>query len=123
MLIDSNILIYAAHPAYPELRNLIRTHAPAVSIVSYIEVLGFPRLQEKERLMLEAFFQAARVIPLSNDIARQAIALRQERRMSLGDSIIAATGIVHDLTLVTHDISDFQWVPGLTLLDPLADGP
>lgn len=35
MLIDSNVLIYAADPNYAFLRELIKDHAPVVSIVSY----------------------------------------------------------------------------------------
>ena len=34
MLIDSNIIIYAAQPANAELRQFIATQAPAVSAVS-----------------------------------------------------------------------------------------
>jgi tRNA(fMet)-specific endonuclease VapC len=33
------------------------------------------------------------------------------------DLIIAATAIVHDLTLVTHNTQDFQYIPGLRLED------
>jgi len=42
MLIDSNILIYAAQPEHAFLREFIAEHAPVVSAVSYVEVLGFP---------------------------------------------------------------------------------
>jgi hypothetical protein len=34
MLLDSNIVIYAAKPEHAELRRLIAEHAPAVSGVS-----------------------------------------------------------------------------------------
>jgi hypothetical protein len=34
MLVDSNILIYAAQPAHVYLRQFIATHAPVVSAVS-----------------------------------------------------------------------------------------
>jgi predicted nucleic acid-binding protein len=40
--------------------------------------------------------------------------------MSLGDALIAATAIVHRLTLVTHNVTDFDWIDGLIVLDPLA---
>lgn len=36
------------------------------------------------------------------------------------DLLIAATAIVHDLTLVTHDLSHFQRVPKLRVADWLA---
>jgi hypothetical protein len=49
MLIDSNIIIYAAKPEHPDLRRLIAEQAPAVSAVSVVEVLGYHRLTEAER--------------------------------------------------------------------------
>jgi predicted nucleic acid-binding protein len=42
-----------------------------------------------------------------------AIGLRQQRKMSLGDALIAATALEHNLTLATHNEGDFSWVPGL----------
>jgi tRNA(fMet)-specific endonuclease VapC len=38
-------------------------------------------------------------------------------RMALPDLLIAATALVHNLTLVTHNIQDFVHVPGLTIAD------
>jgi len=51
------------------------------------------------------------LIPLSDAVAQQAIQLRQQRRIKLGDSIIAGTALVHGLTLVTHNTDDFDWIP------------
>jgi hypothetical protein len=48
MLVDSNILIYAAQPAHAHLRQFIAGHAPAVSAVSYVEVLGYHQLDDEE---------------------------------------------------------------------------
>jgi hypothetical protein len=44
MLIDSNIIIYATKPEHADLRRFIEEHMPAVSAVSYVEVLGYQRL-------------------------------------------------------------------------------
>jgi hypothetical protein len=68
MLVDSNILIYAAQLAYAHLRQFIAVHAPAVSAVSYVEVLGYHQLDDEERQYLEAFFRLARVLPLSQAV-------------------------------------------------------
>lgn len=121
MLLDSNILIYAAQPEHAILRQFIAEHAPAVSVISYIEVLGFHRLQESERVLLEQFFDAAEVLPLSDQAVQRAVHLRQQRRMSVGDSIVAGTALVHGRTLVTRNIEDFRWISELPLLDPLAE--
>jgi len=38
--------------------------------------------------------------------------------MSLGDSLVAATALVHNHKLITRNASDFNWVPGLVLENP-----
>lgn len=120
MLIDSNIIIYAAQPANTALREFITQHAPAVSAVSYVEVLGYHRLTEEERQHFEAFFAAASVLPLSQDVLEQAVKLRQLRKITLGDALVAGTALVHGLTLVTGNADDFKWIAGLSILNPFA---
>lgn len=85
-------------------------------------MLGFHRLQDPDRVLLERFFSAAEILPLSGLIVDQAVRLRQQRRMSLGDSIVAATALAHGRTLVTHNRGDFEWIAELPLLDPLSSG-
>ena len=36
------------------------------------------------------------------------------------DLMIAATALVHDLTLVTHNVKDYQNIPDLQIVDWLA---
>jgi predicted nucleic acid-binding protein len=121
MLLDSNIIIYAAQPQHAALRQFIETHTPAVSVISYIEVLGYHKLTVEDRQVLEQFFQSAERLPLSETVVQWAIKLRQRRKMSLGDSVIASTAIVYNRTLVTHNTDDFRWIEEVQLLDPLAE--
>lgn len=81
-------------------------------------MLGFRRLTETERVSLERFFYVAEVLPLSETIVQRAIRLRQQRRMGLGDSLVAATALVHDSVLATRNTEDFHWIEALSLLDP-----
>lgn len=120
MLIDSNIIIYAAQPSYSVLRQFIANHAPAVSAVSYVEVLGYHGLSPAEKQHFAVFFAAATVLPITQPILDEAVTLRQQRKMTLGDALIAATCLVHGLTVVTRNTKDFTWIAGLTVLDPLA---
>lgn len=103
MLLDSNIIVYAAQPEQVALRQFIELHVPAVSVVSYIEVLGYHKLKEDDRQFLEQFFQTAERLPLSETVVQWAVKLRQRRNMSLGDSIVAGTAIAHERTLVTRN--------------------
>lgn len=118
-LLDSNIIIYAAQPEHEHLRSFISAHSPQVSAISYVEVLGYHQLTAQQRQYFERFFQVAHPLPISQAVLDRAVTLRQQRRMTLGDAIMAGTALIHGLTLVTHNTADFQWIRELPLLDPL----
>jgi predicted nucleic acid-binding protein len=120
VLIDSNIIIYAAIPKHQELRRFIATHAPAASVVSFVEVLGYHRLTQRDRRYFEDFFIAAPVLQISTDILDRATYLRQQRNIGLGDALIAATALRHKLRLLTANTGDFNWIPDLQLINPVA---
>ena len=121
MLLDSNIVIYAAEPENANLLHFLERENKAVSSVSQVEVLGFHRLEEYKKSFFEAFLQAVDILPLTEEIVSIAIELRQQRRMGLGDAIIAATAIAHNHTLLTHNTRDFQWIEGLVVQDPMPE--
>lgn len=53
-------------------------------------------------------------------VIERAITLRQQKKMSLADAIIAATALAHDLPLVTRNVDDFKHIAGLILINPFA---
>jgi predicted nucleic acid-binding protein len=118
MLLDSNIIIYAAKREHAKLRRFVNENPCFVSDVSRIEVLGYHLLSEKEREYLREFFDAANLLAISDSVVDQAVKLRQIRRMSLGDAIIAGTALAHQLELVTRNVGDFNWIESLSLIDP-----
>lgn len=118
MLLDSNIIIYSAQPEHVQLRELIANYSPAVSALSYLEVLGYHLLFEQQRQYFEEFFQVAQVLPISQAVLNQAVALRQQRRMTLRDAIIAGTALVYEATLISRNTNDFRWIAELELLNP-----
>jgi predicted nucleic acid-binding protein len=123
MLLDSNIIIYAARPEHEGLRRLIREHTPAVSAVSYVEVLGYHQLNEQEARYFEEFFAASEVLGIDTPVLEGAVRLRKARRMTLGDALVAATALAHGLTLVTRNTKDFDWIADLPLFDPFEEAP
>lgn len=118
MLLDSNIIIYAAKPEYASLLDLIAKHAPAVSAISQVEVLGYHLLTQPDRRNFEDFFAASTILPISDSVLSKAIELRQTRKLKLGDALIAGTALAYGLTLITRNVADFQWIAGLSLLNP-----
>ena len=119
MLIDTNIIIYAAQPQYLALRLFLDSIRRWVSVVSYIEALGYHGITADAERHLSEFFRGCQILPLTDDIAQRAIGIRRRRRTGLGDAIIAATAMAHNLTLVTHNGRDFRRIAGLELLDPI----
>jgi hypothetical protein len=121
MLLDSNLIIYAGRPEHGALRDVIAREGPYVSGISKVETLGYHELSEQEKQFLEEFFDAADVLPVSQSTIAVATRLRQRRRMSLGDALIAGTALTHGLSLATHNTEDFAWIEELEVIDPLAD--
>ena len=119
MLLDTNIIIYAAQPQYLALRLFLDSIRRWVSVVSYIEALGYHGITADAERHLSEFFQGSQMLPLTDDIAQRAIGIRRQRRTGLGDAIIAATAMAHNLTLVTHNVQDFRRIAGLELLAPI----
>ncbi len=118
MLIDSNIIIYAAKPEFQKIRDLLGNPDCVVSIVSKVEVLGYHGMDAAEHSLLQRFFDVMPTIGITDSIAERAIELRKTRKMSLGDAFIAATALVHGLTLMTRNTNDFVHIDGLTLQNP-----
>ena len=120
MLLDSNIIIYAAEPEHNAVREFIGRPNPSVSPVSKGEVLGYHQLRMEHRQKLERIFQLLPILAVSDAIIDRAVALRQTRKMSLGDALIAATALVHSLPVATANVRDYSWIEGLTVVNPLA---
>ena len=122
MILDSNLIIYSAQPEYPGLRRLVSADTCSVSAITVVEVLGYHKLSQLVRTQFEKFFAAANVLPITDAVVASAVALRQARKMSLGDALIAARALLARRPLLTHNVKDFAWIAGLTVVDPLAGG-
>lgn len=83
-----------------------------------VEVLGYHLLTREEESDLRALLNELIVFPTDIVVAERAVTLRQERKMGLGDAIIAATALVHQCSLVTRNVDDFKHVTGLEIINP-----
>lgn len=122
-LLDSNLIIYASRPHHRDLREFVAREVPSVSAISKVETLGYPDLTDAETHFLEAFFDAAKVLEVSQSVIAESIRLPQQRHMSLGDALIAGTALTADHRLATHNTDDFAWIEELEVIDPLDDIP
>ena len=117
-LLDSNIIIYATEPENEWLRIWLEAEPFAISQISQIEVLGYHQITPEEITDLQEFLYSSNILPVSDEAANKAIALRQQRKMSLADSILAAIALENDWELVSRNVDDFKWIAGLRLVNP-----
>lgn len=121
MLLDSNIIIYAVKPDYPQVRQFVKQHKISFASLSRIETLGYHKLTEEEESKLQRLFELLTVRPITEQIIRRSIDLRRRRQgMTTVDAVIAATALVEGEPLATHNATDFDWIDELEVVDPVS---
>lgn len=104
-LFDSNILIDYLSGLEAARDELERHDDPAISAVTWIEVLvGTPDdRQEAVRSFLETFH----IVALDQRVALEAVRARRRYRMKLPDAVIWAAAKVEGRLLITRNAKDF----------------
>lgn len=89
-----------------------------------IGVLQMERRDPVQGALLRTWFDghlqpafSGRVLPIDAQVALRCARLHVPDRRSERDALIAATALVHGLTVVTRNVQDFQ-MTGVPLLDP-----
>lgn len=123
---DSNILIYQLSDTLSaQGAELLRTgllHGGAYSVISRIEIMGYPQSPE-ELAKADQLLRGLREIPLNDTVTGLAINIRQHRKVKIPDAIVAATAVHLSLPLVSRNIRDFSNIEGLSVINPFEDAP
>lgn len=119
MLIDSNLIIYATQPSYTRLRDWLVNHATHYSAISRLETLGYQYLRDTEKQAIMLILDQLEILMINATTLEFAIALRQQRKMTLGDALIAAACLEHQLPLATANEKDFEWIEGFIIHNPM----
>lgn len=130
-LVDTDWLIDVLHGQAAAVQTLVDLAADglAVSHLSYAELYEgayYARTPEADIAALTTLLDGMELLPTTLPIMQRFAVVRgglsAHLRRQLGDIdlIIAATALVHNLTLVTRNLKDFQHVPGLRLYQPNA---
>ncbi|TAH02444.1 MAG: type II toxin-antitoxin system VapC family toxin [Sphingobacteriales bacterium] len=107
-LIDTNVIIdNFGNKLSTNAKTLLFSIELTVSAVTKIEVLGWINASNEQLKPLYEFMEIANVLPLNEVVINQTIALRQTKKIALGDALIAATALVYNLILISRNISDF----------------
>jgi hypothetical protein len=121
-LIDTNIIIEFLGGKIPEsgsywVQQLIDKEEQAISIINKIELLGFNG-SETEMKVLKEFVEICEIIPLTDEVANETINLRIKHRIKLPDAVIAATAKLYSLGIVTRNVSDFNSIEKIHVINP-----
>ncbi|MBX3045049.1 MAG: type II toxin-antitoxin system VapC family toxin [Candidatus Kapabacteria bacterium] len=120
-LIDTNIIADYLGARLPveclEKIDKIMGSNPYTSVICKIETLSF-NFPNDELIYAESFFNYLSVLDLSDDIVRQTINIRRNKKIKTPDAIIASTAIVKNLILVTRNTKDFEDIQNLQLYNP-----
>ena len=88
-----------------------------LSVITKIELLSFDN--EDELKNIDRLLANSRIFSLDDEIVDKTIEVRKKYKLKLPDAIIAATAMINNLTLVTHNKKDFKKIRGLKIIDPL----
>lgn len=120
ILLDSNIVIYLRDPRWGEkiLRQIDDERLATCNVV-IAEVLGLKDLEKSDANYFEQLLVTMKNYQFDDRVTKMVIELRRRHAIQLPDAIIAASALVNDLSLCTHNIVDFEMIPDLLLFDPL----
>ena len=123
-LFDSNVFIFQLNGSLGATgQALLRSgllQGGAYSVISRIEVLGYPQSAD-EQAAAEQLFGGLNAIAVDDAVIERTIRLRRRRKIKIPDAIIAASALIRGLPLVTNNLIDFQWIEDLNLIDPLPE--
>jgi predicted nucleic acid-binding protein len=109
VVLDSNILILASKQELDISKLLSSYEKFYVSIVTYIEVLGYKNMSNEEIDIIKMFFNNIEIIDVDFEIAKIVITYKTQviKKIKLPDAIILATAKHLGGVLLTRNTVDF----------------
>lgn len=120
---DTNTVIYYLQQQFPPIPEayvdgLVEQHTPVISAITEIELLSWKSASPQDITVIGNLIRDARVIELDPDIKIKTADIRKIHGLKMPDAIIAASALVHNLTLLTRNVSDFKKIPQLNIINP-----
>jgi len=120
---DSNVVAWASKVA---------TGTLYISAITLLEIelgiLSLERRDQPQASLLRVWMQShvlpafeGRVLPVDTAVALRCTPLHVPNRRAERDALIAATAVVHGMTVVTRNVNDFEGT-GALLINPWAPG-
>jgi predicted nucleic acid-binding protein len=120
-LIDTNIIIDYLREYRPTIETVDYLFSqPSVEIyvsaISNLELhLGESITKTQIQDKIQDIFSSCHVLDITAEIAGMAGDFKRKGKADIVDSLIAATCLIKDLTLITRNLKDFKGIPSLKL--------
>ncbi|MEI6508829.1 MAG: PIN domain-containing protein [Bacteroidota bacterium] len=117
IVLDTNAIIFFFQ-GDSEISNLVNNNHVIISVISILEYLSFKKLTSEEEFLFKEFCDEIEVVNLSilesKKLIYQSIEISKLYNLKMADSVIAATAMLTNSTLVTAD-KKFQKAIDLSL--------
>lgn len=123
---DTNIVIYYLNKglnsnATAFIDSIPESTKPILSVITEIELLGWPKITEEETLKVKAFIDNSTILTINDEIKGGTISIKQKKNTKLPDALIAATAIAFDLTLLSRNEKYFLNIKGLKFVNSFSE--
>ena len=120
---DTSIAVYYLQqhlPPYVEeiIDDIAQNSRICFSVITEIELFSWKSASQFDFDLVNLFVGVSLSLELEKDIRDKAAELRRQHNLEIPDAIIAATAVVHGLTLITNNSEDFTGIENLSLLNP-----
>lgn len=120
MLIDTDVLIWYLRGEKKAVALIDHLESFQVSAVSYMEILHGLRNKAELRAWKEYIkAKGIRILLIDHDITTKALYWTEEYGLShglrLADALIAGTADVYGKELLTGNVADYRFIPGLAV--------
>ena len=99
--------------------QFLKQFSPSISAVTHAELLQGCR-NKRDILAVKATLKDLHQFLFTEVITNQALGLFEKYRISHGiqffDTLIAATAVEYKLTLITHNVKHFSFIPNLSVV-------
>lgn len=113
IIVDTNICVYLIN-GDDVLADLLQDQELYISVMTEIELYAYYS-EESETKILDTFIESVNILELDHQIKSKTIALRKKAKLKLPDTIIAASALANNFSLLSADRS-FRKVDGLRLV-------
>lgn len=120
---DTSIAVYYLQqhlPPYVEevMDGIAQNSRICFSVITEIELFSWKSATQFDFDLVNLFVSVSLLFELEKEIRDKAAELRRQHNLELPDAIIAATAVIHRLTLITNNSGDFAGIENLHLLNP-----